>query len=166
MSDLFTWVSELKPRDWFSLASVATSIASLCISISVARSTKRRAIDDKRQAIDDAADALLTKLLDIQLIYPEYRSQECCDALLDLPENDPNRLRLEAYCTIAFNAVEFLTDTFGIQNFSPESPYFGPVQRLAVRHRKWLMSGKPKHYPEEMIRFLDEAGAQWTRTKR
>ena len=135
-------------RDWLSLGSFLISIVALFISSRIALKAHERGIYD---AVEDAGNQLLS----VQLQYPQFRDQAHCNALLDKPATDVDRLRLEAYIIKAYNTLETLYEKFGERRLR-KSSFFPAMKAIAQRHRKWLyIDDHVDAYQRAMINFLE-----------
>jgi hypothetical protein len=135
-------------RDWLSLASLLISIIALYISA-------RMAIRTHDRGIYDAVESAGNELLNVQLQYPQFRDKAYCDALLDKPATDVDRLRLEAYIIKSYNTLETLYEKFGERRLA-KSSFLPAMKAIAQRHRKWLyVDDHVDAYQRKMVNFLE-----------
>ena len=135
-------------KDWIALFSLFTSLLALFVSLRLALQTHQR-------SIYDTVDKAISDLVSLQLTYPTFRDQAAVDSTLLKPAADVERLRLEAYIILVYNALETLYDKYGEKQLR-RTAFFPAMKALARRYRKWLyIDDHVKGFNLKMISFLE-----------
>jgi hypothetical protein len=135
-------------KDWIALFSLATSLIALFVSLRLALQTHHR-------SIYNTVDKAISDLVSVQLKYPAFRDPAVVDSTLAKAANDTDRLRLEAYIILVYNALETLYDKYGEKQLRGNA-FFPAMKALAKRYRKWLyIDDHVKSYNLKMVSFLE-----------